>query len=48
MLEKILTFFLGSKHERDLKELVPFVQKINSHEAEVMTYTEVCCALIHG
>ena len=30
MLETILTFFLGSKHERDLKELVPIVQKINA------------------
>ena len=40
MLDNIITFFLGSKHERDLKELVPFVQKINSHETEVMTCTE--------
>ena len=36
MLQNILTFFLGSKHERDLKELVPIVQKINSLEPEVM------------
>jgi preprotein translocase subunit SecA len=36
MLENILTFFLGSKHERDLKELVPIVQKINSLEPEMM------------
>ena len=40
MLENILTFFLGSKHERDLKELVPIVQKINAWEPEVMTYAE--------
>jgi len=38
--QKVLTFFLGSKHERDLKELVPIVQKINSFEPEVMAYTE--------
>jgi preprotein translocase subunit SecA len=40
MLEKILTFFLGSQHERDLKELVPIVQKINALEPEVMTYAD--------
>src|SRR5512147_3038066 len=38
--QKVLTFFLGSKHERDLKELVPLVQKINAFEPEVMAYTE--------
>jgi preprotein translocase subunit SecA len=40
MLEKILTFFLGSQHERDLKELVPIVQKINVLEPEVMAYVD--------
>ncbi len=40
MLQNILTFFLGSKHEHDLKELVPIVQKINALEPEVMTYSE--------
>ncbi|MGO9310193.1 MAG: preprotein translocase subunit SecA [Spirochaetia bacterium] len=40
MLQNLLTFFLGSKHERDLKELVPIVQKINSLEPEVMTFTD--------
>ncbi len=40
MLENILTFFLGSKHERDLKELVPVVQKINALEPEVMGWTD--------
>jgi preprotein translocase subunit SecA len=39
MLDKILTFFLGSKHERDLKELVPLVQRINVLEPEVMQFT---------
>jgi preprotein translocase subunit SecA len=40
LLQNILTFFLGSKHERDLKELVPLVQKINAREPEVMTYAD--------
>ena len=45
MLQKILTFLLGSKHERDLKELVPLVQKINALEPEVMGYGEPDFAL---
>ena len=40
MLEKIITFFLGSQHERDLKELAPIVQKINTLEPEVMAYAD--------
>jgi preprotein translocase subunit SecA len=40
MLQNILTFLLGSKHERDLKELVPVVQKINALEPEVMGYPD--------
>jgi preprotein translocase subunit SecA len=40
MLEKILTFLLGSKHERDLKELVPLMQKISALEPEVMKYPD--------
>ncbi len=40
MLQNILTFFLGSKHERDLKELVPLVQKINALEPEVMNWAD--------
>jgi preprotein translocase subunit SecA len=40
MLDTILTFFLGSQHERDLKELVPIVQKINLLEPEVMAYKD--------
>jgi preprotein translocase subunit SecA len=38
--QTVLTFFLGSKHERDLKELVPLVQKINAREPEVMQYAD--------
>jgi preprotein translocase subunit SecA len=33
MLDKILTIFLGSKFEKDLKMLVPLVEKINALEA---------------
>ncbi|MGA2975124.1 MAG: preprotein translocase subunit SecA [Spirochaetia bacterium] len=40
MLQNMLTFLLGSKHERDLKELVPLVQKINALEPEVMAYAD--------
>ena len=40
MLEKFLTFLLGSKHERDLRELVPLMQKISALEPEVMKYPD--------
>ncbi|HUI70579.1 MAG TPA: preprotein translocase subunit SecA [Spirochaetia bacterium] len=40
MLQNILTFLLGSKHERDLKELVPIVQRINDLEPETMAYAD--------
>ncbi|RPJ04743.1 MAG: preprotein translocase subunit SecA, partial [Spirochaetaceae bacterium] len=32
MLEKLLSLFFGSKFEKDLKMLLPLVEKINSHE----------------
>ncbi len=38
--QKILTFFLGSKHERDLKELAPIVQRINALEPAMMALEE--------
>jgi preprotein translocase subunit SecA len=38
--QKVLTFFLGSQHERDLKELAPLAQKVNELEAEVMQYAD--------
>jgi preprotein translocase subunit SecA len=38
--QKILTFFLGSKHERDLKELVPVVQRINALEQQMMAMND--------
>ncbi|HVP19217.1 MAG TPA: preprotein translocase subunit SecA [Spirochaetia bacterium] len=40
MLQNILTLLLGSKHERDLKELVPIVQKINELEPAVKEYPD--------
>jgi len=40
MLQNFLTLLLGSKHERDLKELVPIVQRINALEPEAMALAE--------
>jgi preprotein translocase subunit SecA len=44
-LQKILTFFLGSQHERDLKELVPLLQRINALEPDMMGLAEEDFAL---
>ena len=44
-LQKILTFFLGSQHERDLKELVPLLQRINALEPGMMSLPEEGFAL---
>ncbi|MGA2481294.1 MAG: preprotein translocase subunit SecA, partial [Spirochaetia bacterium] len=44
-LQTVLTFFLGSKHEHDLKELVPLLQKINALEPEMMGIAEADFAL---
>jgi preprotein translocase subunit SecA len=40
MPQNMLTFLLGSKHERDLKELTPLVQRINALEPQVMGYSD--------
>jgi len=40
MLQDFLTLLLGSKHERDLKELVPIVQRINALEPSAMALAE--------
>jgi preprotein translocase subunit SecA len=40
MIERILTFFMGSKHERDLRQLVPVVQRINAQEPRMMALAE--------
>lgn len=33
MIEKILTIIFGSKHERDIKKLIPLIQAVNRKEA---------------
>ncbi|HUV08172.1 MAG TPA: preprotein translocase subunit SecA, partial [Spirochaetia bacterium] len=40
MIGKMLTLVLGTKQKRDLKMLIPIVQKINSFEPEIMSWTE--------
>ena len=40
MLEKIVTAIVGSKHERDLKKLIPLLHKINEKEAWAMSLKE--------
>ncbi len=37
MLQKIVTSIVGSKHERDLKELLPILHKINEKETWAMS-----------
>lgn len=36
MPQNILTVLFGSKHERDLKEILPILHKINEHELWAM------------
>ena len=36
MLKNIITSVVGSKHERDLKELLPILHKINEKETWAM------------
>ena len=40
MARNILTVLLGSKHDRDLRALVPQAQRINSLEPEVMALAD--------
>ena len=40
MINKVITLFFGSRRERDLKELMPLVQKINALEPEMMKFEE--------
>ncbi len=40
MIDKILTTIFGSKHERDVKRMLPIVQRINSLEPSVSPLTE--------
>ena len=32
MIDSILTFFFGSKKDRDIKQLLPIVEKVNAEE----------------
>ncbi|MBV9497399.1 MAG: preprotein translocase subunit SecA, partial [Acidobacteria bacterium] len=40
MIDKVLTAIFGSKHERDVRKMVPIVQKINSLEPEISPLTD--------
>ncbi len=40
MINKVITFFLGSKRDRDLKELMPLVRRINALESDMMKLEE--------
>jgi preprotein translocase subunit SecA len=40
MIQKIVTFIIGTKQQRDLKNLIPIVEQINFLEPELMSWTE--------
>lgn len=40
MLDKVLGFFLGSKHERDMKKMAPLVARINSLEPQMQAMSD--------
>jgi preprotein translocase subunit SecA len=40
MINKILTLIFGSKHERDVKRMIPIVQQINALEPEISRMTD--------
>jgi preprotein translocase subunit SecA len=40
MINKILTLIFGSKHERDVKRMIPIVQQINALEPEISRLTD--------
>ncbi len=40
MIDRVFTVFLGSKHDRDLKELLPLVKQINELEPETMSLAD--------
>ncbi|MBP5329780.1 MAG: preprotein translocase subunit SecA, partial [Spirochaetaceae bacterium] len=40
MADKIMTVIFGSKHERDIKELLPIVQKVNEKESWAASLNE--------
>ena len=40
MINKVLTTIFGSKHERDVKRMVPVVQQINALEPQIAPLTD--------
>ncbi len=40
MIDKVLTAIFGSKHERDVKRMLPIVQQINDLEPEISALTD--------
>jgi preprotein translocase subunit SecA len=40
MIEKVLTSIFGSKHERDVKRMLPIVQQINALEPEISALSD--------
>ncbi len=40
MISKIVSFFIGSKHERDMRKLAPIVARINSLEEEIKSLSD--------
>ncbi|HEY0787221.1 MAG TPA: hypothetical protein VGE86_01160, partial [Thermoanaerobaculia bacterium] len=40
MIEKLLTSIFGTKHERDIKRMLPIVAEINSLEADISPLTD--------
>ena len=40
MIDKVLTAIFGSKHERDVKRMLPIVAQINSLEPEISALTD--------
>ena len=40
MIDKVLTTIFGSKHERDVKRMIPSVEKINSLEPRVSALSD--------
>src|ERR1051326_2067555 len=40
MIDKVLTAIFGSKHERDVKRMLPVVQQINDLEPEIQALSD--------
>ena len=37
ILDRVVARFIGTKHERDIKKLMPVIAAINAREAEVLS-----------